>query len=84
MTLWKHPRLHVQILQDSFFKIFQQWLSASVQDRVDNGLSASNSSMLQGDSPRRQTSQISDSDSHHLAVELADWKSRVRKQRQEL
>lgn len=59
-------------------------MNASIQERVDSGMSASNSAVLQSESQHRQATHMSGSDSHHLAVELADWKSRLRKQRQEL
>ncbi|XP_026276832.1 girdin [Frankliniella occidentalis] len=75
---------HVRRLIKERDAYLQQWLNASVQERGDTSASSNNSTVLQNDSPRRQTSQMIGSDSHHLAVELADWKSRLRKQRQEL
>ncbi|KAK3922874.1 Protein Daple [Frankliniella fusca] len=72
---------HVRRLIKERDAYLQQWLNASVQDTP---VSTNNATALQNDSPRRQTSQVVGNDSHHLAVELADWKSRLRKQRQEL
>lgn len=75
---------HVRRLVKERDSYLQQWLNASVQERVDSGVTPSSPSTMQNDSQRRQASQASGSDTHHFAVELADWKSRVRKQRQEL
>jgi hypothetical protein len=33
---------------------------------------------------RKASTPMSEGESHHMAVELADWKARLRKQRQEL
>lgn len=75
---------HVRRLVKERDSYLQQWLNASVQERVDSGVTPSSPSPMQSDSQRRQASQVSGSETHHFAVELADWKSRVRKQRQEL
>lgn len=76
---------HVRRLVKERDSYLQQWLNVSVQERVDSGVSPSSPATLPSDSQRsRQASQVSGSDTHHFAVELADWKSRVRKQRQEL
>lgn len=75
---------HVRRLVKERDLYLQQWLNASVQERVDSGISPNSPVTLQSDSQRRQATQVSGSDTHHFAVELADWKSRVRKQRQEL
>lgn len=75
---------HVRRLVKERDSYLQQWLNASVQERTDSAVSTSCTTVLQTDSHRRQSSQMSGGDTHHLAVELADWKSRLRKQRQEL
>lgn len=50
-------------------------------DQVD--LNASEENLVKSKIKRSKTLSERE-DNHHFAVELADWKSRVRKQRQEL
>lgn len=61
----------------------EKWRLASINDLSVNDLNCSDDN----DGKIRHTNSISKSDreeNHHYAVELADWKSKVRKQRQEL
>lgn len=64
---------HVKHLVKERDKFLQNWVTSTTSD------SRINSSVEK----KKQLSNIS-SESHHLAVELADWKSKLRKQRQEL
>jgi chromosome segregation ATPase len=60
---------HVRSLTVERDKLLQQWMSDLGQEFVVNGPTSST---------------VEAAESNHLAVELADWKARLRKQRQEL
>ncbi|XP_063241285.1 protein Daple [Bacillus rossius redtenbacheri] len=68
---------HIRRLVRERDKYLQNWTGMVTQERADAVL---------GDSPtgKKVTSPLNGSDSHHLSVELADWKARFRKLRQEL
>lgn len=63
---------HVKHLVKERDEFLQNWASSSTSENTSKA-----------DAKKRQSTNVS-SDTHHLAVELADWKSKLRKQRQEL
>lgn len=64
---------HVKNLVKERDEFLHNWANAVISE----------SQTSNADSKKRQNFNVS-SESHHLAVELADWKSKLRKQRQEL
>nr|CAD7404869.1 unnamed protein product [Timema cristinae] len=65
---------HIRRLVRERDEYLQNWTCLVTQERVEGG------DQLQ----QKASSPVSGGDNHHLAVELADWKARLRKQRQEL
>nr|CAD7574564.1 unnamed protein product [Timema californicum] len=65
---------HIRRLVRERDEYLQNWTCLVTQERVEGG------DQLQ----QKALSPVSGGDNHHLAVELADWKARLRKQRQEL
>lgn len=64
----------------------QKWRDAALDDSVernDSSISAESEEMSKIQQAHPVT-KAEREDNHHYAVELADWKSKVRKQRQEL
>jgi hypothetical protein len=61
----------------SCFFFTQHWTTAVIQER-SAGSDGCN------EQQRKASTPMLEGESHHLAVELADWKARLRKQRQEL
>lgn len=65
---------HVKHLVKERDDFLTSWAYSATGDNINTG----------GNKQGRTVSNSSSSESHHLAVELADWKSKHRKQRQEL
>lgn len=65
---------HVRHLVKERDEFLASWANATLGDASNTG----------GNKPVRAVANNGSSESHHLAVELADWKSKHRKQRQEL
>jgi len=55
----------------------QHWTATVIQERSAGGGGCN-------EQQRKASTPMLEGESHHLAVELADWKARLRKQRQEL
>ncbi|XP_069702624.1 girdin [Periplaneta americana] len=67
---------HIRRLVRERDDYLQHWTTSVIQERV--GSEGCN------EQQRKPSTPMLEGESHHLAVELADWKARLRKQRQEL
>ncbi|KAK7870831.1 hypothetical protein R5R35_014418 [Gryllus longicercus] len=72
---------HIRRLVKERDDYLQHWTSLVLLDRGESSVSNGSPSEAQR---KASASGGSSGDSYHLAVELADWKARLRKQRQEL
>lgn len=82
IDLFQSPTMfnHMRRLAKERDHYLQNWASLVLQD----GLCENENEVKNGKNRSTQNVNQSNGDSQHLAVELADWKARLRKQRQEL
>ncbi|XP_023727348.1 girdin isoform X2 [Cryptotermes secundus] len=69
--------MHIRRLVRERDEYLQHWTVSVIQER-SAGADSCNGQQ------RKASTPMSEGESHHMAVELADWKARLRKQRQEL
>ena len=68
---------HIRRLVRERDEYLQHWTAAVIQERSAGGGGCN-------EQQRKASTPMLEGETHHLAVELADWKARLRKQRQEL
>ncbi|KDR17251.1 girdin isoform X2 [Zootermopsis nevadensis] len=69
--------LHIRRLVRERDEYLKHWTASVIEERSVGSEECS-------EQQRKASTPMSEGESHHLAVELADWKARLRKQRQEL
>lgn len=82
IDLFQSPTMfnHMRRLAKERDHYLQNWTSSVLTE----GLCENENESKNGKSRSTQNVNQNNGDSQHLAVELADWKARLRKQRQEL